>query len=115
LQEFDQPVLETNCTRRATSTVSTQALTLLNSDFLAKQAAAFAGRILKEYSDAPAGYAVQLAFSRLATVKEQERLNAFLDAQASRYTTQDKEGAKRQALTDLCHILFSTNEFVYVD
>src|SRR5207248_373558 len=32
LQVFDQPVMETNCTRRSRSTVSTQALTLLNSD-----------------------------------------------------------------------------------
>jgi hypothetical protein len=115
LQVFDQPVLETNCTRRATSTVSSQALALLNSDFLVKQAAAFAGRVLNEKPDDPAGYAVRLAFGRPATAKEKERLNAFLDAQASRYASQDKEGAKRQALTDLCHMLFSANEFVYVD
>ena len=44
LQVFDQPVIETNCTRRSTSTVSSQALTLLNSDFLIRQAEAFAAR-----------------------------------------------------------------------
>src|SRR5262249_54572334 len=48
LQVFDQPVMETNCTRRATSTVSSQALTLLNSDFLARQASAFAERVLQD-------------------------------------------------------------------
>jgi hypothetical protein len=115
LQVFDQPVLETNCTRRATSTVSLQALTLLNSDFLAKQAAAFAGHVLQGKPDDPVGYAVQLAFGRPATAKERARLNAFLDAQAGRFATEDKEDAKRRALTDLCHMLFSANEFAYVD
>src|SRR5262249_7524279 len=43
LQVFDQPVMETNCTQRAVSTVSSQALTLLNSDFMTRQADAFAG------------------------------------------------------------------------
>ena len=47
--------------------------------------------------------------------KDKAKLNAFLQAQASRYGSQDKEGAKRQALTDLCHMLLSANEFAYVD
>ena len=36
LQSFDQPVMETNCTRRGVSTVASQALNLLNSDTLTK-------------------------------------------------------------------------------
>ena len=48
LQVYDQPVMETNCTRRGVSTVSSQALTLLNSDFLVQQADAMATRVLKE-------------------------------------------------------------------
>jgi hypothetical protein len=115
LQVFDQPVLETNCTRRATSTVSSQALTLLNSDFLAKQAAAFAQRVLKEKPDDPAGYAVRLAFGRPATVQEKEKLTAFLDTQANRYEARDKDAARRRALADVCHMLLSANEFAYVD
>ncbi len=115
LQVFDQPVLETNCTRRATSTVSLQALTLLNSDFLARQAAIFAGRVLKEKPDDPVGHALQLAFGRPATAEEKAKLNVFLDVQASRYASKDKDDARRRALTDLCHMLFSANEFAYVD
>jgi hypothetical protein len=115
LQVFDQPVLETNCTRRMTSTVSSQALTLLNSDFLSRQATAFAERVLREKRDDPAGYAVQLAFGRPATAKERETLAAFLDAQANRYDRKDAEAARRHALADLCHMLLSSNEFAYVD
>jgi len=115
LQVFDQPVLETNCTRRMTSTVSSQALTLLNSDFMSQQAAAFAERVRKEKPDDPAGYAVRLAFGRPATAKERETLTTFLDAQANRYDRTDQEGARRHALADLCHMLLSANEFAYVE
>jgi Protein of unknown function (DUF1553)/Protein of unknown function (DUF1549) len=115
LQVFDQPVLETNCTQRLTSTVSSQALTLLNSDFMAGQATAFAERILKERPDDPAGWAVQLAFGRPSTAKEREKLTAFLVEQAKQYDQKDVETTKRRALADLCHMLLSANEFAYVE
>jgi hypothetical protein len=118
LQIFDQPVMETNCTRRSTSTVSSQALTLLNSDFLIRQAEAFATRVLKEQPDDAAAYALRLAFARPATAKEREKLTAFLDAQTAQYVkaTQGKEAEGRQrALADLCQMLLSANEFAYVD
>ena len=44
LQTFDQPVIVTNCTQRDKSTVAGQALTLLNSDFMQRQAEAMAQR-----------------------------------------------------------------------
>ena len=53
LQVFDQPVIETNCTRRGQSTVAAQALTLLNSDFLVNQADAMAGRVLAREAGRP--------------------------------------------------------------
>ena len=58
LQVFDQPVMETNCVRRSTSTVSSQALSLLNSEFLIRQAEVFAARVLREEPRDPAGHAV---------------------------------------------------------
>jgi hypothetical protein len=112
LQVFDQPVMETNCTRRGVSTVSSQALTLLNSDALIQQANAFAGRVLDENPNDAIGYALQIAFGRPATDTERAKLNAFLEAQAARYQGPD---AKRKALTDLCHMLLSANEFAYID
>jgi len=110
---FDQPVMETNCTRRSNSTVSSQALTVLNSDFVSRQAEAFAARVLKEAPADPAGRALALAFGRPATDREREKLAAFLSAQAARYTQAPE--ARRRALTDLCHMLLSANEFAYVD
>jgi len=113
LQVFDQPVMETNCTRRAASTTASQALTLLNSDFMTRQADAFAGRALKEKPDDPAGYAVLAAFGRPITDKEKATLAAFLDAQAKRY--QGQPDAPRRALADLCQMLLSADEFAYID
>ncbi len=101
LQVFDQPVIETNCTRRGTSTVSSQALTLLNSDFVSERAEALAARALREASADPAGRALLLAFGRPATARERELFAAFL--------------ARRGALAYLCHMLLGANEFAYVD
>lgn len=126
LQIFDQPVIETNCTRREVSTVASQALTLLNSDFMMKQAEVFAARVLKENPSANAGHALLLAFGRTPTEKEVVKLNAFVDAQTGRHAlllaggesktaaTQQVD-ARRRAMADLCHMLLSANEFAYVD
>jgi hypothetical protein len=117
LQVFDQPVMETNCTRRGVSTVASQALTLLNSDFLVRQADAFANRVQRERPADFAGYAVLLAFGRPATAGERAKLAAFLSEQTSRHavTLAGKADASHQALADLCHMLLSANELAYVD
>jgi hypothetical protein len=112
LQVFDQPVMETNCTRRGVSTVASQALTLLNSQFMVNEANLFAGRVLKEGEENPTDYAVRLAFGRPATVREQVRLKAFVAEQSAKYKHGD---VHRRALADLCHMLLSANEFAYVD
>jgi hypothetical protein len=118
LQVFDQPVMETNCTRRSRSTVASQALTLLNSDFMVRQAEEFAGRVKREAPNDPVGYALRLAFQRPATARERKTLAGFLTAQSERYLKQGKRSGERayqKALADLCHILLSANEFAYAD
>lgn len=50
LQSFDAPVMETNCEVRASSTVATQALMLLNSEFILQQAARLADRAAAEHT-----------------------------------------------------------------
>src|SRR5262249_37546013 len=117
LQAFDQPKMETNCTRRTSSTVSSQALVLMNSDFMIRQASAFAARVEREKRDDPAGYAVQLAFGRVPTPQERAELQTFLANQKARYEAANtgEDEARRQALADLCHMLLSANDFVYVD
>jgi Protein of unknown function (DUF1553) len=122
LQLFDQPVIETNCTRREVSTIASQALTLLNSEFMQRQASQFADRVLKEAGANPAGHAVLLAFGRPATAKEDTLFRAFLEQQTRTHlqgkvtpTPTEQSNALRLAVADLCHMLLSANEFAYVD
>jgi hypothetical protein len=120
LEVFDQPVMATNCTRRGTSTVASQALALLNSDFLISQAETFAARAIDEKPVDPAGYALQAAFGRPPTDKERGQMTAFLSLQTARHAQAlggegQEAQARRKALTDLCHMLLSANEFAYVD
>ncbi len=115
LQLFDQPVIETNCTRREVSTVPSQALTLLNSDFMSKQADAFADRVLKEDAKNPATQAIRLAFGRMPAKAETDLLNRFLDQQTEQHAKSPPAEARRRAVADLCHMLLSANEFAYVD
>jgi hypothetical protein len=113
LRAFDQPVIETNCTRRSVSTVSSQALTLLNSDFVTAQAEVLAARLLRDHPADPAAAAVLRVFSRPATEREKALLSAFLLEQAERHG--GGVGAKQKALADLCHMLLGANELCYVD
>ncbi len=76
LHVFDQPVMETNCERRTVSTVATQSLMLMNSDFILQQSAYFAARIRKEAGGDPTRQvqtAWQLAFARAPKPAELER------------------------------------------
>ena len=120
LNAFDQPVMETNCTLRSQSTVSTQALTLLNSNAMNRAADEFAERVLSESDDDAAARAMWLAFGRSPSQDEAQGLREFLRAQQQRHaetleeTSSDGE-ARRRAVADMCHMLLSANEFIYVD
>jgi hypothetical protein len=115
LQLFDQPVIETNCTRREVSTVASQALTLLNSDFMIRNADAMAARVLKEQPNDPTSHALRLAFARPPTEQESKLFATFLDKQTQEHARTHPAEARRHAVADLCHMLLSANEFAYVD
>jgi hypothetical protein len=134
LHAFDAPVMEVNCERRQASTVATQSLMLMNSQFMLDQAARFAQRLQKEAADDRArqvSLGWQIAFSRGPTQAELNDASDFLSRQVDYLKTVDagqasekkdekaKAAAKPtpelQALTDLCQSLLSANEFLYVD
>ena len=125
LELFDQPTMSVNCVRRSTSTVSIQALAMLNSEGMNRSAAAFAARVVREQPVDRLAQAVLLAFARPITADERVILQTFLDEQRQRYLEQRPEperqtpdalqAAADSALTDLCHMLLSANEFIYID
>ena len=111
-ETFDLPDQNVSCARRYTSTVPTQALTLLNSGFVLTQARSFAEKVL-----AQAGNNIQLqlqltyerALGRKASAREEELNLDFLRKQQALHG-----GNHLTALTALAHVVFNLNEFVYL-
>jgi hypothetical protein len=104
---FDPPEVMTSCAQRSRTVVPTQALTLLNSPLVRRQADAFARRLLHECGANPRDIvprAWQLTFGRPPTPAEAEHCLEFLS---------QKVTAAR--LADLCLALFNANEFLFVD
>jgi hypothetical protein len=99
---FDLPDQNTSCGRRNVSTVPTQALTLLNDDFVLRQAKLFADRVKEAAPNDPAkqiDLAYRIALTRTPDEKEFAIASDFL---------------KKQSLVDLTHVLLNLNEFLYV-
>jgi hypothetical protein len=119
LSAFDAPVITVNCEKRMSSTVAPQALMLMNSDFVLKQAGFFAERLRKE---CPPGLpyqislAWQLAFQRPVSPEELEQAIRFVHRQREQQRAAlGDEKSELAALTNLCQQLLSSNEFLYVD
>ncbi len=114
LEVFDSPDSSSSCGRRNVTTVPTQALTLLNNEQVRKSAVQFAQRVITDAGlnpEAQIERAYRLALARTPTADERVRALQFLAAASdSRGDALPVEG-----LTDLCHVLFTLNEFIYVD
>ncbi len=121
LQVFDAPVMETNCTRRVNSTSALQSLAFMNSEFATRKAELFAQRILKEAppesgdDERTVKRALELAFSRPPRDGEVENMVAFIRKQSGKYPSLNGEALTKRVYADLCQVLISANEFVYVD
>lgn len=101
-EAFDLPDQNTSCSRRNVSTVPTQALTLLNDDFVLKQAKLFADRVNETAGSDPAKQ-VELAY-RIALTRppDEKELSIGLDF------------LRKQSLVDFTHVMLNLNEFLYV-
>jgi hypothetical protein len=124
LELFDFADTTASCEQRPVSTIPTQALTLLNGEFLNQQARHFSERLIREAgadSSKQIDLAYQLALGRPPTADESAAALAFLDRQEKRLrdemgsTASPPADAKRLALQALCLVLYNLNEFVYVD
>jgi mono/diheme cytochrome c family protein len=101
MELFDAPNGIVSCARRNRSTIATQALILMNNDFVLDQAKRFAARLEREAGDdraAQVNLAFELALSRPPSAKELAESTAFL---------------KSGSLTDFAQTIFSLNEFSY--
>jgi len=113
---FDAPEPTQSIGARIGTTVPTQALTMMNSPFVRQQAEKLAARI-KSSGDKPLestiDSAYRIAFARLPSASERQRMLAFMEAQKTALSGAPADGDK--ALVEFCQVLLCLNEFVYVD
>jgi mono/diheme cytochrome c family protein len=117
IEVFDCPVTTVSAPLRAVSTVSPQALALMNNEFVLEQGGYFAERIEREARTkrAQVSLAFQIALGREPSAKEIEWSLAFLKSQAAGYAERKNDKPEAAALRDFCHSIFNLNEFLYVD
>ena len=98
---FDLPDQNISCTQRNSSTVPTQALMLMNDEFILRQAGKLAERIQASSTskDEQVRMSYELALSRAPTDAERTLALVFLETQ------------KLEAFT---HVLLNLNEFMYI-
>ena len=123
---MDQPDVNITCEKRNVSTVPTQALTMLNSEFVLTQARYLAERVAKEAGNDPSAQVkllYRIALSRSPREKELRDDLEFMKKQREYYQAAksgsgsgaNAEGADTGALIDLAHVMLNANEFVYVN
>jgi hypothetical protein len=119
VEAFDGPDLSATCPRRASTNIAPQVLALWNGAFAREEARHFANRVKREAGGDPAAQvdrAFLFALCRPSTPAEQTRCREFLQRQAALYREKKTPTeAQRLALTDLCHVLLNTSEFLYLD
>jgi hypothetical protein len=102
LDVFDLPNQNIACGARNVTTVPTQALTLMNDDFVLQQAKLFANR-LEEAAPGNAGrqidLAYELALARRPRPEEKRLAGEFL---------------QKHTLGDLANVMLNLNEFLYM-
>jgi len=132
LETFDAPIMEPNCEFRSASTVTPQALLLMNSNFAMEQSEKFAHSLrARAGNDAAAqiSLAWRLVFSHEPTQLELDEALQYLEQQTEALAenpvadseesdepvADDSSSAELHALASLCHALISSNRFLYVD
>jgi hypothetical protein len=114
LEALDMPDTHESCPRRSVTTTAPQALTLINDRVVLEWAQALAARA--QASPSPIETAFRLAYARQPDSWEKDTAATFLAKQEGVIAKEGKNAeVSAAALTDLCHMLLSSNEFAYVN
>jgi hypothetical protein len=110
LELFDAPTTTDSCAVRTTSVVPTQALVLMNDDFVENQAERLARRVLSE-----AGENLERTVDHMFRLTLSRSPNALRLLQALQFVNEREADTDRiRGLTDLAHVLFNSNDFIYI-
>ena len=111
---FDYPSPISTIGRRGSSTVPSQALIMMNNEFVNQQARIWAERVVAESADANGRMQGMFlaAFGRPAGRSEVEEVGSFLGEQRVLHGGVSKDDARPWA--DLAHVLINSTEFIFV-
>ena len=118
MDTFDYPQMGPNCLDRAVSTVSPQALMLMNDSHVHDLAESFANRVLGminrqhlvDDSRTRVNLVYRMALSRPPSSEELELGSRMLDKLETAW-----QGKPTKALGTYCHTIFNSASFIYVD
>ncbi len=113
LADFDQADTDVPCAVRFATTVPTQSLCMLNSEFVNTQAATFARRIQAEADPTPEAqvrYALTLTLNREPRAEEVAECVSLVNRLESELGMKPEDALERLAL-----LTMNLNEFVYLD
>jgi hypothetical protein len=104
---------------RSTTTIAPQALFMMNSNLVAKNAEALAKRLIDETADDASRIdrAFQMLFGRPPAVDETVDLRQVVTELREQFAADKSKAANAEQLAwrSLCRILMSSNEFIYVE
>jgi len=114
LQAFDMAAGLTSISQRTSTTTPTQALMLINGDYVLGRAIKLGGRMRNagyEDCDGAVTHGFELAWGRKPTREELDRVLDFMGVSGS-----DSPAAMpSERLIDFSHVLLNSNEFLYLD
>lgn len=113
ISAFDGPDTDFSCPARFTTTQSTQALLMINSEMMQEEARALAARLRREHPDNPPAQverALNLALSRRPTPAEIERSVSFIKTMRAEHRL-DRDAA----LSQFALLVLNLNELMYLD
>ena len=112
MADFDFADVDSTCPVRFVTTQPTQALSLLNSEFMNRQAAVFAG-FLKKEAGADSAKQVELGLTKIT---QRRPTKSEIDRGVSLIDSLKKDNVPDDiALKYYCLALFNLNEFLYLD
>ena len=132
-EAFDAPNPQETCARRFSTVIPSQALMLMNDSLVLDWSRALAGRLLNDGMLSPeqqVDRAYRLVLSRAPNAAERQEVIGFLGEHTKllgeRLARHEKvpvpenvpagmEPARAAALVGFCHVLLSSNEFLYVN
>jgi hypothetical protein len=115
LDNFDLPPMSPNCIERMESTVSLQALYLSNNGMVKQLAEATARQLASKAGLDPQKQIDQLYWLALSRPPTSEEAKASLETLLKLKQLEPKDAGELAALAKLCHIIFNSAAFIYID